>query len=50
MTNKQVISINMRNAADEGNDNEILMITAGKLGHWSFREKVLNKTRKNTEN
>lgn len=35
MAESQVIGMKKRNAADGDNDDEILMITVGKLGHWS---------------
>lgn len=46
----QVIGMNKRKAADDDNDDEILMITVGKLGHWSSRGKVIDNNRKSTEN
>lgn len=46
MADTQVIGMNKRDAADDDNDNENLMITVGKLGHWSSREKVIDKTEK----
>ncbi len=50
MADTQVMGMNKRNSADDDNDNEILMITVGKLGHWSSREKVMDKNGKSTEN
>lgn len=50
MADTQVIGMNKRNADADDNDNEILMITEGKLGHWSSREKVIDKNGRNTEN
>lgn len=43
MADTQVIGMNKRNAADDDNDHEILMITVWKLGHWSSKEKVKDK-------
>lgn len=37
----QVIGMNKRNAADDDNDHEILMLTLGKLGRWSSKGKVI---------
>lgn len=51
MADTQVIGMNKRNADDDDdNDNDILMITEGKLGHWSSIEKVIDKNRRSTEN
>lgn len=50
MAGTQVMGMNKRNAADDDNDNENLMIAVG--GNWvtGAAEKVIDKNRNNTKN